>query len=42
MPLIAMKEIGTPLKLVGIRLFKASDGGIYIKFGKRPRKRLFG
>lgn len=42
MPLIAMKEIATPLKLIGIRLFKASDGGVYIKLGKRPRRRLFG
>lgn len=41
MPLIAMKEVGTPLKLVGIRLFKSSDGALYIKFGKRPRKKLF-
>jgi hypothetical protein len=41
MPLIAMKEIGTPLKLIGIRLFKSSEGDLYIKYGNRPRKKLF-
>lgn len=38
---MGMKEINTPLKWVGLRLFKAYDGHFYIKFGKRPRKRLF-
>ncbi len=42
MPLIAMKEITTPLKLIGIRLFKSSEGEYYIKFWNRSRKKLFG
>ncbi len=42
MPLIAMKEIFTPLKLVGIRLFKSSEGDFYIKVGNRPRRKIFG
>ncbi|WP_394238756.1 hypothetical protein [Niallia oryzisoli] len=41
MPLIEMKEISTPLKLFGIKLFKAREGGIYVKIGNRPRKKLF-
>lgn len=41
MPLIAMKEIETPLKFIGIRFFKSSEGKIYIKLGKRSRKKLF-
>lgn len=40
MPLIAMKEILTPLKLVGIRLFKSSDGEYYIKFWNCPRRKI--
>lgn len=32
MPLIRMKEIFTPLKLIGIKLFKAADGQLYIKW----------
>ena len=42
MPLIAMKEIITPLKLVNIKIFKSSENEYYIKYGKRPRKKLFG
>lgn len=41
MPLIEMKEISTPLKLIGIKLFKSSEGEVYVKIGKRPRRRLF-
>ena len=41
MPLIAMKEIITPLKLVKIHIFKSSNNQYYIKFGNRPRKKLF-
>ena len=42
MPLIAMKEIFTPLKLVNIKIFKSSENEYYIKYGNRPRKKLFG
>ncbi len=40
--IIGMKEIKTPLKHVGLRIFKAYDGNIFVKFGKRPRKMIFG
>jgi hypothetical protein len=42
MPLIAMKEITTPLKLIGIKIFKSSTKEYYIKFWNHPRKKLFG
>lgn len=41
MPLLHMKEIYTPLKLVGIKVFKCTDGDTYIKFWNKPRKKLF-
>jgi len=41
MPLIEMKEISTPLKLIGLKFFKSREGEIYIKVGNRPRKKLF-
>lgn len=41
MPLLQMKEVVTPLKLVGIKLFKCKNGYTYIKLGDKPRKRLF-
>lgn len=41
MPLIEMKEINTPFKLVGIKFFRSREGGLYIKFGNGPRKKLF-
>jgi hypothetical protein len=41
MPLYHMKEIWTPLKLIGLKFFKCEDDGhYYIKFGKHPRKRI--
>lgn len=40
MPMLHMKEIPTPLKLFSIKLFKCSEGHIYIKIGKRHRKRI--
>ena len=40
MPLIEMKEICTPLKLVGIKFFRSRDGEIYIKYRNRPRKKV--
>nr|WP_295970045.1 hypothetical protein [uncultured Bacillus sp.] len=39
--IMGMREINTPFKLVGLRFFKAYDGHFYIKFKKRPRRRLF-
>ena len=41
MPLIEMKEIVTPLKFLGIKLFRSSEGQIFIKFWSRPRKKIF-
>jgi len=41
MPLIHMKQVFTPLKFVGVKLFKSTEGHLYIKVGNRPRKRLF-
>ncbi len=41
MPLIAMKEIMTPLKLIGIKIFKSSTKEYYIKFWNLPKKRFF-
>lgn len=41
MPLISMKEIITPLKLIGIKLFRSYERVIYIKVWNRPRRRLF-
>ncbi|WP_404329977.1 hypothetical protein [Mesobacillus maritimus] len=42
MPLIHMKEIFTPLKFIGIKLFLSKEGQVFIKLGKKPRKRIFG
>jgi hypothetical protein len=41
MPIMLMREITTPLKLVGIKFFKCDDGSIYIKFGAKHRKKIF-
>ncbi|WP_256243740.1 hypothetical protein [Bacillus sp. V3B] len=41
MPLIEMKEIITPLKLVGIKLYRSEENKFYIKFWNRPRKKIF-
>ena len=40
MPLISMKEIFTPLKFLGIKLFRCTNGNTYIKIWNRPRKQL--
>jgi hypothetical protein len=40
-PLIEMKEVVTPLKLVGIKFFRAREGQLYIKLFNRPRRRFF-
>ncbi len=42
MPLLQMKEMVTPLKLIGIKLFKCNEGHLYVKLWSRPRKRIFG
>lgn len=41
MPLLQMKEVFTPLKIVGVRVYKSNDGHTYIKVGSRPRKKCF-
>ena len=41
MPLIEMKEIWTPFKLVGIKFFKSRNNEYYMKLWNRPRKRIF-
>jgi hypothetical protein len=39
MPLYQMREIWTPLKLVGVKFFKTEEGSIFLKvFNKRRRK----
>lgn len=42
MPLVHMKEIFTPLKFFGIKIFRSKEGQIFFKFGNKPRKRIFG
>lgn len=34
-------EISTPLKLIGIRIFKDENGKYWYKFKQNKRKRLF-
>ncbi|SFB20911.1 hypothetical protein SAMN04488577_3956 [Bacillus sp. cl95] len=41
MPLLHMKEVFTPLKLFGIKIFRCKEGYTYIKVWKKPRKRIF-
>ncbi|WP_338788130.1 hypothetical protein [Metabacillus sp. FJAT-53654] len=42
MPLVQLKEMYTPLRLFGIKLFKCKqDGKRYIKMGKKSVKRMF-
>jgi hypothetical protein len=40
MPLIEMKEVFTPLKIFGIKIFRCREGETYIKFWNNPRKRI--
>lgn len=40
MPLLQMKEIFTPLKLFGIKVFKCKEGYTYVKFWNKPRKKI--
>lgn len=41
MPLLQMKEVFTPLKFVGVKVYKSKDGHTYIKVGSRPRRKFF-
>ncbi|WJV30899.1 hypothetical protein QTG56_07880 [Rossellomorea sp. AcN35-11] len=41
MPAYYMKEIWTPLKIVGIKFFKSEENTIFMKFHQKPRKRIF-
>ena len=41
MPLIEMKEVVTPLKLIGIKFFRSREGQLYIKLFNRPRRKIF-
>lgn len=41
MPLFVMKEIWTPLKYLGVKLFKClDDHSYYIKIGQKTRKKI--
>ncbi|WP_413382802.1 hypothetical protein [Alkalihalobacillus sp. 1P02AB] len=40
MPMYQMKTIWTPLALFRIRFFRSDDGGLYIKIGKRRRRKI--
>lgn len=40
MPLFLMKEIWTPLKLVGVKFFKSDDRSIFIKVMNQRRRKL--
>lgn len=40
MPSYYFKELWTPLRLVGIKLFRDDDGFLWIKWWSKPRKRL--
>lgn len=35
-----MKEIWTPLKLIGVKFFKTPEGSVFIKVFNKPRKRI--
>ncbi|MHA7139655.1 hypothetical protein ACRTEV_20700 [Rossellomorea arthrocnemi] len=41
MPGYYMKEIWTPLKIVGIKIFIAEENRIFMKVLQKPRKRIF-
>lgn len=40
MPLYQMREIWTPLKLIGVKFFKSDDSSIFIKVFNYHRRRL--
>jgi hypothetical protein len=42
MPLVQMKEVFTPLKFVGIKVYKSKEGPAFIKIGNKPRRKIFG
>ncbi|WP_019534253.1 hypothetical protein [Paenibacillus ginsengihumi] len=41
MPYIHFSEIWTPLKLIGIRLYRDDDRGLWVKLWSLPRKRIW-
>ncbi|MGE6716253.1 hypothetical protein ACQKGD_02560 [Peribacillus frigoritolerans] len=40
MPLYQMREIWTPLKLVGVKFFKSEEGIIFMKVLNKRRRKL--
>ncbi|MDF9760421.1 hypothetical protein OKW24_002194 [Peribacillus simplex] len=40
MPLLQMKEIWTPLKLVGVKFFKSDDRSVFIKVFNQHRRKI--
>jgi len=38
MPYYHMKEMWTPLKMIGIKFFKTEDGHLFVKVWKQNRK----
>jgi hypothetical protein len=40
MPNYYFREVATPLKLVGIKLFKDDAGSLWVKIGSGRRKQL--
>ncbi|WP_262371878.1 hypothetical protein [Rossellomorea aquimaris] len=41
MPGYYMKEVWTPLKILGIKIFRSEENGIFMKVLQKPRKRIF-
>ena len=41
MPLIEMKEVVTPLKLIGIKFFRQGKVNYILKLFNRPRRKIF-
>ncbi|WP_285849187.1 hypothetical protein [Metabacillus litoralis] len=41
MPLLQLKEVLTPLRLIGIKIFRSQqDGKLYMKYRKKSIKRI--
>jgi hypothetical protein len=41
MPGYYMKEVWTPLKIIGIKIFRSEENSIFMKVFQKPRKRIF-
>ena len=42
MPLVQLKEVYTPLRLIGVKVFRDQrDGKLYMKAWRKSLKRLF-